>query len=66
MPELTLEALAKRVEALEQKLAALPAEKDWRKGVGTMEDNEFTRAMLAEIEANSDAERRAAQEENPE
>ncbi len=68
MAELTLEALAKRVEVLEQKLAAQaansPATKDWRSVVGTMEDNEFTRAMLAEIEANSDAERRAAQEDH--
>lgn len=61
--ELTLESLAARLEALEQKLAAQANErKDWRKVVGRMEDNEFTRAMLAEIEAASDAERRAAQE----
>lgn len=66
MPELTLEALAKRIEALEQKLAAQQtAPKDWRSVVGISEDNEFTRAVLAEIEANSEAERRAALEANP-
>jgi len=75
MTELTLEALAARIEALEKKLAeqavaqtalATPPVKDWRRVVGASEDNEFTRLVLAEIEANSDAERRAAQEANPE
>lgn len=70
MPELTLEALAARIEALEKKLAAQATapsaeKKDWRRVVGSMEDNEFTRAMLAEIEATSEAERRAAQEGIP-
>ena len=41
MTELTLESLAKRIEALEQKLAGLAAsptqKKDWRKGVGMPE-----------------------------
>jgi hypothetical protein len=61
MNELTLEALARRIEELERKVAELtPATKDWRSAIGTMEDNEFTRQMLAEIEANSEAERRAA------
>ncbi|HEV3437843.1 MAG TPA: hypothetical protein VG122_10815 [Gemmata sp.] len=69
MTELSLEALAKRIEAIEQKLVelSLPTKpKDWRTVVGISEDNEFNRLVLAEIEANSEAERRAALEENPE
>jgi hypothetical protein len=69
MPELTLESLAKRIEALEKKLAegaGAPGKNDWRKVVGISEDNEFTRQMQAEIEANREAERRAAQEDAPE
>jgi hypothetical protein len=69
MTEPTLENLAKRIEAIEQKLSELsqPAKsKDWRKVVGISEDNEFSRLVLAEIEANSEAERQAALEENPE
>jgi hypothetical protein len=69
MTELTLEALAKRIEALEKEVAEQRAQKtrqaDWRRVVGISGDNEFTRLMLAEIEANSEAERRAAVE-NPE
>jgi hypothetical protein len=64
MAELTLEALAKRIEALEKKLAeqSTPGKLDWLQVVGISEDNEFTRSMLAEIEANSEAEWKAAQE----
>lgn len=65
MPEITLESLAARMAELERKLVTQPSEstrsRDWRKVVGISEDNEFTRAMLAEIEANSEAERLAAQ-----
>lgn len=67
MPELTLEALATRLEAVEKKLASLasvvPPVRDWRSVVGISEENEFTQAVLAEIEANSEAERRAARDE---
>jgi len=69
MSDMTLEALAKRIEVIEQKLAelSLPAKpEDWRKVVGISEDNEFTRLVIAEIEANSEAERRAALEESRE
>lgn len=70
MTEQTLEALAKRVEVLEKKLAELASpksqKKDWRSVVGISDDNDFTRLVLAEIEANSEAERRAAVEENSE
>jgi len=69
MTELTLEALAQRIETIELKLVelSLPNKpKDWRRVVGISEDNEFNRLVLDEIEANSEAERRAALEENPE
>ncbi len=66
MPELTLESLAARLATVEKKLseltAVVPPSRDWRSVVGISQDNEFTRAMLAEIEANSEAERRAALE----
>ena len=60
----TLESLTARVAELERKLAdaVAPPKKDWRDGIGTMEDNEFTRAMMAAIEENREAERRAALE----
>ncbi len=68
MPELTLESLAARIAELERKHSEQPAvsiepSHDWRCVVGTSEDNEFTRDMLAEIERNSEAERQAAREE---
>lgn len=67
MNELTLEALAKRIEAIELQLAAQRSpKKDWRRVVGISDDNEFTRAMLTEIEAQRDAQRKAAEEAIPE
>lgn len=73
MAEITLEAVLARLEALERKVAEQAAQhspparkKDWRRVVGVSDDNEFTRQVRAEIEANSDAERKAAQEANPE
>jgi hypothetical protein len=62
MKELTLESLAKRLDAVEQKLAEqVPASaKDWRRILGTSEDNEFTRAMWADMEATREADREAA------
>jgi hypothetical protein len=69
MPELTLQDLAKRIDAIEQKLAelSLPTKsKDWRNVVGISEDNEFNRLVLAEIEANSEAERQNALKGNQE
>jgi hypothetical protein len=63
MPELSLESLAARVAELERKLAAQtsgPSKLDWLSVVGISDDNEFTRAMLAEMEAASEAERQAA------
>lgn len=49
MNERALEALAKRVEALEQKSAERPH--DWRRVVGISEDNEFTRSVREESAA---------------
>jgi hypothetical protein len=63
MPELTLESLAARVAELERKLAASTSQpKDWRSVIGTMEDNEFTRQWIAEMEAIREADRQAARE----
>jgi hypothetical protein len=65
MSELTLESLARRLEEVErrlnekQPLITAPT-KDWRTVVGISEDNEFTRLMLAEIEAAHEADRQAA------
>ena len=71
MSELTLESLARRVDEVERRLnerqppVAAPV-KDWRSVVGISEDNEFTRRMLAEIEAAHEAERQQAlAEESP-
>ena len=69
MPEITLEDLARRLETVEKELAELKQsgrKKDWRRVVGISEDNEFTRQMQAEIEANREAERKAAREGNAE
>jgi hypothetical protein len=65
MNELTLEALAKRVEVLEQKLAERPqpGPLDWLQVVGISEDNEFTRQVVVEIEAQREQARREAQAE---
>lgn len=75
MPEITLEAVAERLAALERQVAALtaasttpnptgvlPAVRDWRSVVGISDETEFSRLMQAEIEANSEAERKAARE----
>lgn len=68
MPELTLEALAAQLAAVEAQLrtqtAVVPPTRDWRSVVGISADNEFTRAMLAEIETQSEAERQAALRED--
>ena len=67
MPELTLESLAARVAELERKLAAspsiIPASRDWRSVVGISEETDFSRLMLAEMEALREVERKAALED---
>ena len=63
MTELTLESLAKRVEALETALATKgppPASKDWRKVVGMFHDSEFMREVDDECLRMREAEREAA------
>jgi hypothetical protein len=65
MSELTLESLARRVEEVERRLnerqpPVVAPTKDWRSVVGISEDNEFTRCMLAEIEAAHEVERKEA------
>jgi hypothetical protein len=63
MTGLTLESLAKRVEALENALTVKPAErakKDWRKVVGMFGDSEFMRAVDEECQRMREAEREAA------
>ncbi len=65
MSELTLESLARRLEELERRLdekqpLIIAPPKDWRRVVGISGDNEFTRLMLAEIEAAHEADRQAA------
>ena len=65
MSELTLQSLARRLEEVERRLndkqpSIITPTEDWRRVVGISEDNEFTRLMLAEIEAAHEADRQAA------
>lgn len=65
MPEITLEALAKRLEAVEKELAELKRptrEKDWQSAVGMFTDSEFMRQVDAEALAIREADRNAARE----
>ena len=63
MNDLTLESLAKRVEALEKVIAAKhpdQSRKDWRKVVGMFRDSEFMRKVDEECLRIREAEREAA------
>jgi hypothetical protein len=63
MDELTLESLAKRVEALEKAIATKrpgPAPKDWRKVVGMFHDSAFMREVDDECLRTRQVEREAA------
>jgi hypothetical protein len=63
MNDLTLESLAKRVEALEQVIATKgrdQSRKDWRKVVGMFRDSEFMRKVDEECLRIREAEREAA------
>jgi hypothetical protein len=64
MSDLTLESLAKRVEALEKKMGQKDVpRKDWRSVVGIFDDDpEFMQKVLAEAEAIREAERKSARE----
>ncbi len=68
MNELTLESLAKRVEALEIALAGKEPgrpPKDWRQVVGMFRDSEFMRQVDEEGRRIREAERAEAQKETP-
>ena len=63
MNDLTLESLAKRVEALEQIIATKEPDqsrKDWRKVVGMFRESEFMRRVDEECLRVREAERKAA------
>lgn len=62
MSELTLESLAKRVEAIENALAVKPASrpKDWRRVVGMFQDSEFMREVDEECMRVREQERESA------
>jgi hypothetical protein len=65
MSELTLEALAKRIESLEKKVDQLtPPTKDWRSVVGLFEGSDFMRQVDEEGRAIREADRQAAREGN--
>jgi len=75
MNELTLEALAARIEALEKKLAeqaavqtalATPPVKDWRRSIGMYGDLAVSKQIDAEGDAIREAEREAARRGEPE
>ena len=66
MGNLTLESLARRVEALEAALAAKGPKrpgKDWRKVVGMFHDSDFMRAVDEECLRSREMEREAARGE---
>lgn len=68
MSDLTLESLAKRVEALEMAWAtrnSRPSGKDWRKVVGMFRDSEFMREVDEECLRMREAEREAARRGEP-
>ena len=63
MSDITLESLAKRVEALERALADRLEEspkKDWRRAIGFFEHSEFMRQVDAEGRAIREADRAEA------
>lgn len=63
MSELTLESLAKRVEALESALVPRSgngASKDWRRVIGMFRDSEFMRDVDDECARMREVERTAA------
>jgi len=68
MNELTLESLAKRVQALENALASNGPDRsrrDWRRVVGMFRDSEFMRKVDEECLRMREAEREAARREEP-
>ena len=68
MSELTLESLAKRVEALERALgtaAPAPRPKDWRRVIGMFHDSDFMRAVDEECLRLRVLEREEARRKEP-
>jgi hypothetical protein len=68
MSELSLESLARRVDALEQALGiaqATPRKKDWRRVVGMFGESEFMRQVDAEGQAIREADREDARRGEP-
>lgn len=68
MAGLTLEDLARRLEKVERRLDEMQAPviaptKDWRSVVGVSRMTDFSRLMLAEMEAAREADRKAAEAE---
>ena len=63
MAEVTLESLAKRIEAIERRLAErdIPAN-DWRRSYGMFEGSEFMKRVDEGVAAMREAERQAARE----
>ena len=64
MNELTLESLARRVEALERQFAGYQPDestKDWRRVVGMFGDSEFSRLVDDEGRKIREADRAAAE-----
>ncbi len=70
MSELTLESLARRVEALETAMVVNRSNrppKDWRRVIGMFHDSEFMREVDEECHRMREAEREAARhDEAPE
>lgn len=63
MTEVTLESLAKRIEALEQKFAEREKPRlDWRQSVGMFEGSEFMKMVDEEVATMCEAERQAARD----
>ena len=63
MNDLTLESLAKRVEALEKVIATKgldQSRKDWRRVVGMFRESEFMRQVDEECQRTRESEREAA------
>ncbi len=61
MPELSLESLARRVEALEHRLAQSEPrrKKDWRRAIGMFADSEFMKDVNDEANKIREADREA-------
>jgi hypothetical protein len=69
MDEVTLESLARRVEALERALGLRPggpAKQDWRNAIGMFAGNEFQKQVDEEGRKIREAERAAAQRDEAE